>query len=198
MREDLQQLRKYTIYAVGCPLFITLISATIEFLPHTINISIRPDFGIWRCFFANALSTFIYLYLPMMILQTSNVIFFWLTISNIRQTWRLTHSFDLTTKAEFPEHFVVILKLFLIMGLNWMTDFLGFALVHILWEYKTFHSIMTLFIGKLWIKRWILIQLFCFIVLVMDLESSKSLEVFRVQRHHQPTSRISYFCCSRM
>ncbi len=112
MREDLQQLRKYTIYAVGCPLFITLISATIEFLPHTINISIRPDFGIWRCFFANALSTFIYLYLPMLILQTSNVIFFWLTISNIRQTWRLTHSFDLTTKQNFQNTSSLFLNYF--------------------------------------------------------------------------------------
>jgi hypothetical protein len=51
---------------------------------------LRPDFGVWRCFFSNPASTFVYLYLPIVILQTANAVFFAATINNLRKTWNLT------------------------------------------------------------------------------------------------------------
>ena len=93
-REEMIQLKRYTMYAVGCPLIITLVTATVEYLPPTVHV-IRPNFGVWRCYFDQPLPTFIYLYLPIAVVQTANIIFFALTILNLKSTWNLTRSIEL-------------------------------------------------------------------------------------------------------
>ena len=69
---------------------ITAISAGIEFLPETSVKIIRPEFGKWRCFFSDPMSTFVYLYFPIVLVQASNLVFFAMTANNLRETWNLT------------------------------------------------------------------------------------------------------------
>ena len=88
--DDFRQLKRYALYATGSPLAITAISAGIEFLPETSIEILRPEFGKWRCFFSDPMSTFVYLYLPIVVVQTSNLVFFVMTANNLRETWNLT------------------------------------------------------------------------------------------------------------
>ena len=69
--------------------------------------------GQWTAFFASP--EFIYFYSVVLALQASNVIFFLLTVYYLVQHWR--HSAGII-KTETKGNFIIVLKLFFIMGNN--------------------------------------------------------------------------------
>merc|ERR1711997_225706 len=88
-RDDIRKLLFYIMYASGAPMIIIILSVVVEYQPQT-YVGPRPQFGVERCFFGSDVGSFIFFHLPLMIIQTTNLVFFILTTKKLFETWKLT------------------------------------------------------------------------------------------------------------
>ena len=80
-----------------------------------------------KCFFDTELASLVFFHIPILLLQICNIIFFCCTTYQLLKTWNLNNSVQLynnnnnnsCVKRSKNEHFTVIVKLFVIMGLTW-------------------------------------------------------------------------------
>jgi hypothetical protein len=137
--KDKKKLVAYALYATGTPLIITCITAILEFSPLVDQGSVlKPDFGRRRCFFdqGKKMSTFVLFYLPLLLIQISNLFFFVVTVKKLFQTWRESlrlRSHNSRNADTTQNHMSIVVKVFLIMGINWFFEFLSF-LADWLWD----------------------------------------------------------------
>ena len=139
-----KRLALYTLYAVGIPITISIITVIVEFVefkdivpdvPGVLD-GIKPHFGERKCFFDQKLSTLIFFYVPLLIIQLTNIGFFVATIMKLRHTWSITKSANLrvhNVPKSKREHLKIGAKLFLIMGITWFFEFFSF-LADWLWD----------------------------------------------------------------
>jgi hypothetical protein len=122
-RSEKKSLTVYIFYAVCTPLLISMATAAVQYLPDENGIldSIRPDFGERKCFFDQdkQLSSLIFFYAPLLLTLISSIVFFVLTTYKVSQQVNPHHE-------SFRSHFVTILKLYAIMGINWVFEFVSF------------------------------------------------------------------------
>jgi G protein-coupled receptor Mth (Methuselah protein) len=129
-----KRLAIYTMYAVGVPLIISVITVIVEFVEisqGSLTEKIKPYFGRRKCFFdpSQKLSAFIFFYLPLLLIQVSNVGFFIATIIKLRHTWRQSRRVRVNSVPQSQlEHFKIAAKIFLIMGITWFFEILSFML----------------------------------------------------------------------
>ncbi len=156
---DVARLTKYTAYAISVPLAVTLVTLTVEFLPDSYG-GLRPDFGVDRCFFGSYLANFLFLHLHLLAMQVANVVFFALTTASIYRTWRATRKMSRHQgrkskgSRSINGQIKIIAKLFVVMGITWMSEFVAFLLEWILgpdavWKYTIFNDVVNLSQGIL-------------------------------------------------
>ena len=81
--------------------------------------------GQWMAFFYSP--EFIYFYSVVLALQAANVIFFLLTVYYLVQHWRNSAGI---IKTETKGNFIIVLKLFFIMGIPWLGEFISHLTTH--------------------------------------------------------------------
>ncbi len=140
--KDKKKFSIYFLYATGLPLVISAITAIIEFsqLVDDDN-QLKPDFGSRKCFFDQdkKLSNFVFFYLPLLLIQIVNLVFFTITVTKLIQTWRESrrlrvHNSSANVNSNIYSHSFVVVKVFLIMGISWLFEFLSF-LAEWLWDH---------------------------------------------------------------
>ena len=121
-----RRLAIYTVYAIGMPLVIVIITVIVEFV-EVVPTEFKPYFGQRKCFFDDdqKLSAFIFFYLPLLLIQVSNVGFFIATIIKLRHTWMQSRQVRVNSQNQL-EHFKIGTKIFLIMGITWFFEILSF------------------------------------------------------------------------
>jgi hypothetical protein len=72
-----------TVYATGCPLIITSITAVLQFMD--LDDNLKPDFGKSKCFFdeGKQLSAFVLFYFPLLLLQVTSTSRLLFSIDNL-------------------------------------------------------------------------------------------------------------------
>lgn len=166
-QDEIRKLLFYTMYACGAPMLIIILSVVVEYQPSTYS-GPRPEFGVHRCFFGNDLGSFVFFHLPLLVIQTANVVFFVLTSKQLYESWKFTRSqlknetssgnTAVSTIRICPrrqnanQNFKVILKLFVVMGITHFSELIGFTLSWIygrdrVWRYFVFNDVINLLQG---------------------------------------------------
>lgn len=119
----------YSIYSWGLATLIFVIILVME-MPWIPKHFIRPEFGYDRCWFKTPEAEFYYFYLPLAFILSSNLLFFILTSCRIL---KISNETKVLTRGENKRHeeherkrFVLYLKLFVVMGINWIAELLSF------------------------------------------------------------------------
>ncbi|XP_025409388.1 G-protein coupled receptor Mth2-like [Sipha flava] len=128
-QHESKKFKMYSIYAWGCTTFISAFTYYMQIVYSSSQFS--PGFGIRRCWFNTKLSTFIYFYGPVTILSSSDILMFIHTavlISKRIQDTKIINHPDCKRKIDHEkQRFVLYLKLFIVMGINWMAEILSWA-----------------------------------------------------------------------
>ncbi len=135
------------------------ITFTVEFLPESYD-GLRPDFGVHTCLFDSDLASFIFFQLYLLLMQVVNIVMFSLTIRSMLHTWRATkrmgrHAGGQRRKSSsLNSQIWLVIKLFIVMGITWMSEFVVFLLGWIfgddvVWRYTIFNDVINLSQGIL-------------------------------------------------
>uniref|UniRef100_A0A182PLA5 G-protein coupled receptors family 2 profile 2 domain-containing protein n=1 Tax=Anopheles epiroticus TaxID=199890 RepID=A0A182PLA5_9DIPT len=122
----------YSLYAWGAPLLIVGFATLVDNTDF-IHESMRPQIGQERCFVSEErLIGFLYMYLPMLVLVSANVVFFAVTAFRIFRMEQATAS---ALSGESRRHtkyekdrnrYSLYLRLFVIMGVTWTVEIITF------------------------------------------------------------------------
>ncbi|XP_035904477.1 uncharacterized protein LOC118508837 [Anopheles stephensi] len=160
----------YCLYAWGVPLllvgFVTLVDNT-DF----IHESMRPQIGQERCFVSeDMLIGFLYMYLPLLLLVSANVVFFAVTAIRIYRMEQATASAlsgDSRRHTKYEKdrnRYSLYLRLFVIMGVTWTVEIITWLVGESSWliylvdicNCLTGISIFILFVWKPKVKQLLL------------------------------------------
>nr|CAD7459775.1 unnamed protein product [Timema tahoe] len=124
----------YSCYAWGCSLLFLAVCLVIDFTPGVPDHILKPEFGTIKCWLATRKGQLVYFYIPIGVLVITNVLFFALTAVKIIQLKKETamlkgreskrHDEDENNK----QRFILYLKLFVVMGVNWSMELVSFAI----------------------------------------------------------------------
>ncbi|XP_014254270.1 G-protein coupled receptor Mth2-like isoform X5 [Cimex lectularius] len=129
---DRKKLLAYSFYAWGMPLIILAVTVGVDYSDSIPSSSIfKPNMGKDRCFFKGRTATWTYFYGPMAVILFSNLILFSITAYRIwrhrRETAQSFHRGDSRRHdGNESERFNLYLKLFLVMGINWISELISF------------------------------------------------------------------------
>ncbi|XP_060865534.1 G-protein coupled receptor Mth2-like isoform X1 [Metopolophium dirhodum] len=120
----------YSIYAWGSTALITIITYGMEkYLPAADPI--RPEFGNHSCWFSSSTATLLYFYGPIGILLLSNLLMFIHTAIMIVKHMSDARVLSGTESRRNVDHekqrFMLYLKLFIVMGVNWLAEIISWA-----------------------------------------------------------------------
>ncbi|XP_075220890.1 G-protein coupled receptor Mth2-like isoform X1 [Lycorma delicatula] len=124
-----KKFRLYSIYSWGSPtiIFIILVIMDMEWVPKDY---IRPELGVENCFFRTDKAKLVYFYLPLAFILSSNLIFFMMTTIKIckisKETKVLNHGESKRHQEHERQRFLLYVKLFIVMGMNWITELMSF------------------------------------------------------------------------
>ncbi|XP_060842363.1 G-protein coupled receptor Mth2-like isoform X2 [Rhopalosiphum padi] len=121
----------YSIYAWGCTTLISIITFGMDKLPYLLIDNIRPRIGISSCWFGY-LATLLYFYGPIGILLFSNLLMFIHTaiviVKHMRDAKVLRGSESQNNANHYEkQRFMLYLKLFIVMGVNWLAEIISWA-----------------------------------------------------------------------
>uniref|UniRef100_A0AB38ZED9 Venom G-protein-like protein 1 n=1 Tax=Ectomocoris sp. TaxID=3104572 RepID=A0AB38ZED9_9HEMI len=176
---ETRKLLLYSLYAWGFPLIILLITVAVDFTDFVPATSpFKPKVGINKCFFDDRTSAYMYFYGPMAILLCVNLILFGITACKIWRTKKET-SYQLNrtdsrrhSEKQENERFKLYMKLFLVMGINWIAELISFILgeevPHYLWYVTDLTNtlqgvfIFIIFVWKRRVRRLVIDRLCMF------------------------------------
>ncbi|XP_047512978.1 G-protein coupled receptor Mth-like [Pieris napi] len=120
----------YNSYAWGCTLAFLVIALTTNFVEGN---HYKPGIGEGSCWFNGRAETWLYFYGPVAILIAINVVLFILSSYTL---WTHNKKYEVNKLNYLKRKFLVSLKLFLVMGINWIFEIASFAHgeKHILWK----------------------------------------------------------------
>ncbi|XP_071446113.1 G-protein coupled receptor Mth2-like [Hetaerina americana] len=110
----------YSLYAWGVPFLILITSLVLEFTPGIPEYVIKPEFGERRCWFATEKALAVYFYGPIALVLFSNLIMFICTAVSFCRLKQETAM--LRIDDDKKQRFNLYLKLFIIMGVNWIME----------------------------------------------------------------------------
>nr|XP_026499806.1 G-protein coupled receptor Mth2-like isoform X2 [Vanessa tameamea] len=145
-REGHYKFTVYCIYGWGMPLAmaIGLIAIDVSEIPESI---VKPNIILNGCFLADK-AKLLYMDIPMLLLISSNWIFFLVTAYNFwcfgRETQMLNHN-NVNKHRKKRERFLVYLKLSIVMGISWVTEVISTFLPNLMMWYIT--DAYNMFIG---------------------------------------------------
>lgn len=126
-----KKLIVYSIYAWCTPLLILVITVAVDLSPSIpVTSFFKPRVGEDKCFFKEKGATWIYFYLPMALIILSNIILFGVTAYRI---WSHRREAAVLKRGDSRKHdstndkerFTLYLKLFIVMGINWVMELLS-------------------------------------------------------------------------
>ncbi|XP_050420954.1 G-protein coupled receptor Mth2-like [Adelges cooleyi] len=130
-RQEAKKFVIYSIYAWGWSIIILIITLYMEFSPTVSPNAIRPEFGKTRCWFSLKTASFLYFYGPIGILLFSNLLMFIYTavkiVKRMRDAKVLVGSESKKNIDHEKQRFMLYLKLFIVMGINWLTEVISWA-----------------------------------------------------------------------
>ncbi len=179
-QNDRARFLKYAAYALSVSSFGTAVAVTVELLPSEAYSGVRPGFGVDTCFFDSDLANFLFFQLYLITMQLVNVALFSATTRSMFRTWKATRKMGqhaggggggrdnssgsqrggggtnsaTRKKKSVNDQIWIIVKLFVIMGVTWMSEFVNFLLGWIIgddvvWKYTIFNDIINLSQGLL-------------------------------------------------
>ncbi|XP_055934015.1 G-protein coupled receptor Mth2-like [Argiope bruennichi] len=111
---------KYSVYAWTATILTALPAAIFE-LTDLVSLKYRPKFGVKRCWLSGTPAFIYYFNLPVGIILFCNLVLFLLIIRKLRIIKKMTAILNV---KQHQERFHLYLKLFLVMGITWTTEFL--------------------------------------------------------------------------
>ncbi|XP_055688325.1 G-protein coupled receptor Mth2-like isoform X2 [Lutzomyia longipalpis] len=124
----------YSVYAWGCAIVILSIALTLQFTDAIPN-DLRPGIGAETCFLKSTkLTEFFYLYFPVIILISINLILFALTSIQIRKLQKETAAMNKGDSRRFNkmeadrDRFGLYLRLFIVMGVTWTMEVISWLI----------------------------------------------------------------------
>ncbi|XP_032664926.1 G-protein coupled receptor Mth2-like isoform X1 [Odontomachus brunneus] len=120
----------YSIYAWGCASSLTILCLIMDFVPDIPETLIKPGFGTIRCWFSTNEARSLYFYLPMSITVICNIFLFISTALKIvryqkETTAQQLKSLESKRHTDNKQWFLLYLKLFIVMGINWSMEILS-------------------------------------------------------------------------
>ncbi|XP_046390307.1 G-protein coupled receptor Mth2-like [Ischnura elegans] len=128
LRQDTRKFVYYSLYAWGSPVMMFIITSVMQFTPGLPDHIIKPEFGKIKCYFSSRESQGAYLYWPIITLLLTNIIMFIITSIKISQVDRdssILRRNCCSAVDTIKERFVLYIKLFVVMGLSWIMDFIA-------------------------------------------------------------------------
>ena len=107
---------RYVAYGFGVPLIIVIFCIAIDssgFIP-----SFAIGYGEAGCWIGHRLASFIFLFLPMLYVASSNIILYLLTISSINYVSSITNS--VTHRDRGRSDLFIYLRIFAVLGITWI------------------------------------------------------------------------------
>ncbi|XP_037971181.2 G-protein coupled receptor Mth2 isoform X2 [Plutella xylostella] len=132
-RRELKRFLWYGSYAWGVPLALTAATATAHFAPEVPSGFLRPHLGVRRCWFHDWSSELAYFFSPVLALVVANLALFAVTAHRIRSIKQETAILKGSESARSDklkrdkQRYGLYLKLFMVMGVNWTVELVGFA-----------------------------------------------------------------------
>ena len=111
-----RSLVKYFLVSWLLPLIISGLAVGLDYLP--IPDQYKPKFGGWACWITNMKGILLYFVTPVSAFITINMIFFVLTSSSLRKTFKSAN--EVRTSTDKSKQYFVYFKLFILMGLTWI------------------------------------------------------------------------------
>ncbi|XP_015110208.1 G-protein coupled receptor Mth2 isoform X2 [Diachasma alloeum] len=130
-KAECRKFTGYAIYAWGCPSILTIICLMMDFMPGFFDEYLSPSFGEFTCWFQDDISESIFLYCPMAITVMCNIsLFISTTIKILRQKRETASQLERkdSRRHDDKQWFNLYLKLFIIMGVTWSMDIIGWLL----------------------------------------------------------------------
>ncbi|XP_076061151.1 uncharacterized protein LOC143036967 [Oratosquilla oratoria] len=118
------RFKLYSMYAWGCPLTLSLLVITMQFLPGDDVGIIRPGLGHKSCWFGSPTALWIYFYSFVTVLVTLNL-FCFVGVGCILYSLQNTCGSTLGREKEL-ERLWLYVKLFAVMGITWVTEVISY------------------------------------------------------------------------
>ncbi|BES95247.1 g-protein coupled receptor [Nesidiocoris tenuis] len=131
---DRKKLLCYSAYAWGMPLLILCITLAVDYSPSIpTNSRFKPAMGLDKCFFRGRIAGWTYFYGPMAIILFINCLLFAVTAFHLYRHRRGTAG--VLKRGDSQRHgggndkerFNLYLKLFIVMGINWLSEVVSFT-----------------------------------------------------------------------
>ncbi|PNF24431.1 hypothetical protein B7P43_G09683 [Cryptotermes secundus] len=134
VERDHKKFILYSVYAWGTASILSVITATVEFVPGlAVGSPLKPNFGRRACWFEKPAATLAYFYGPMAFLLLANLMLFLYTATRIilvRRDTAILNSAGNTSGSAIRKNrqrLVLYVKLFCLMGLTWITEIISWA-----------------------------------------------------------------------
>jgi len=136
-KSSLKSFLMYFLFAQGIPIAFTIFIVLMDSIkPKDAPL---PNVGEFSCFVGSEFATgksffqtsqFFYYYLIILAIITFNIICFVVTAFNLSRHWQAMKDIQTTSCSDGLEHFTIIIKLSVIMGVPWILDVISAALQH--------------------------------------------------------------------
>jgi len=179
----------YFLYAQGIPILISVFVFLMDNLqPEDI---LLPNMGEFNCFVGSEFSQektffqtsqFLYYYLIVIVLISFNIICFLVTAIHLHKHWHDMRNVQTSCSDGLVDHFSIIVKLSVIMGVPWVLDILSAALDY---QYgsKVFELSLILDILNLLIGILIFLSLICKPSVWTQIKKSYSKKIDKTSLH---------------
>lgn len=185
-----KRLLYYSLYAWGLPAVMTIITVIIQY--SSIPDGLKLGIGDTVCFLkTNDWSAMLYLHGPLLLVISFNIVVFYLTVKHV---FSVRSNLQMLTQAEdrinhlrvLQENIWQFLRLFIIMGINWLLEIFAYLLDRIK-EYEDIFYIINAFTASQGI--------ILFIILVMTKKNRKIIkkaikDIFSKLRFQRPKAHI--------
>ena len=133
----------YSIYSWGASALVTSASVMANHLPSLSPF--KPDYGVRLCWFGNKKALLLFFGGPLLLVMLLNTAFFTAAVKNIYFARRSSRRY---LQQKDPTAVFVYIRLFLVMGLTWISGFLATFVPHpVLWYlFAALNSLQGLFI----------------------------------------------------
>ncbi|XP_071568666.1 uncharacterized protein [Temnothorax nylanderi] len=132
MKQDKKRFVMYSLYAWGITFILNVICAIMDYAPGIPKSYIRPEMCKINFWFGDKDAKTLYFYIPMGATIISNICFFIATTitilyQNIRTAHQLRDS-ESRRHNENKQRFNMYLKLFIVMGITWVMELIGWSI----------------------------------------------------------------------
>merc|ERR1711997_783569 len=135
-KSSFKSFSMYFLYAQGIPLLFTVFIVLMDIIK-PIDAPL-PNVGEFSCFVGSEYvegksffqsSEFVYFYLIVLVIITFNIACFSVTAFNLSRHWQAMKDIQTTSGSDgLVEHFTIIIKLSVIMGVPWILDVISAGL----------------------------------------------------------------------